>query len=212
MNLYGLKPVHHIHQTFACQPHGGYFHLRVKNRRITKDILKYCLVIWGIVCLLGLIAIVGLVSYRFGWGNHASTETASAHDVRFILNWCKLGSGRIEKVVHSYKSARSFTGDHLDAHAIKITTVDPKELVPNNYGSGWYRCDEAKGALKDAINFICNWKEDDISWFPTANELHSSEIYVYPQSIYYNGTQPTAADLIFVRPKDKMLFFISSKM
>jgi hypothetical protein len=52
---------------------------------------------------------------------------------------------------------------------------------------------------------------DEIPWFPKEPELRSNEIYVYPWSIYYYGTKPTEAEIIFVRPKDKMLFYFSGK-
>ena len=51
---------------------------------------------------------------------------------------------RIEKVLHSHVSARSLTGDHLDAYAIKISHVDTAELTAktDDLGGGWYRGDQ----------------------------------------------------------------------
>jgi hypothetical protein len=42
-------------------------------------------------------------------------------------------------------------------------------------------------------------------------EIRSSEVYIYPVSIYFHGTHTTAAEVIFVRPKDKMVFFFGGK-
>ncbi len=174
---------------------------------------KWLLIVWGVVSFIAAVLLVGFIAFRVGPGNTDSKETASKHDVRFILNWCNLGDDRIEEVIHSYRSSRSFTGDHLDAEAIKISHVDIAELTKDDFGSGWVRCDQADGVLKDAIEFVEGWlHEDNISWFPKAEELNSSEMYVYSWSIYCHGTRPTAVQLIFVRPKDKMIFYIDTKV
>lgn len=175
-------------------------------------IANWLLIVWGVICFFGALVVGGLLVFRMGPGNTDSSQTASKHDVRFVLNWCRLGDERIEEVVHSYVSARSFTGDHLDAHAIRITHVDPSELTKDDFGSGWARCDQVGGVLDDAIEFAEGWlHRDDISWFPTREELRSDRMYVYPWSIYCHGTRPSAVELIFVRPEDRMVFFMSSK-
>jgi hypothetical protein len=141
-----------------------------------------------------------------------ASNAATKADVRFVLNWCQLGDERIEEVLHSYRSARSFTGDHLDAYAIRVSHVDAAELKRDDFGSGWQRCDQLNGVLKDAIDFAVVWLDtDEVAWFPRENELASDEMFVYPWSIYCHGTQPAAVELIFVRPKDKMVFYLSVK-
>ena len=49
------------------------------------------------------------------------------------------------------------------------------------------------------------------NWFPTKAELQSDEIYIYPRSIYCHGIMPSEAKIIFVRAKDKMVFFFDWK-
>jgi len=177
------------------------------------SIIKSLLIGWGIVCLVGFLLIAGAIRYRTGPGNVDVGGAATKQDVRFVLNWCELGDARIEQVVHSYESARSFTGDHLDAYAIKISRVDVDELKPDDFGSGWCRCDELDGVLKDAVDFAVGWlHQDEIGWFLTEDELRSDRIYVYPWSIYCHGTRPSAIELIFVRPSDKMVFYMSAKV
>jgi len=175
---------------------------------------KWFLIVWGILCFVGMVGIAGLIAYNLGPGNRSSDKTASPHDVRFVLNWCGLGDARTKEVIHSYRSSRSFTGDHLDAHAIRLTHVEASELKKDTFGTtGWTRCDEATGVLKDAVDFIVGWlPSDEIPWFPQSEELSSAEMYVYPWSIYCHGTRPTSAKLIFVRPKDRMVFYISTKV
>ena len=87
-----------------------------------------------------------------------------------------------------------------------------EELKKDEYGSGWFRCDQAEGVLKESIDYLGGWLDDqNISWFPRLDEIKSEEFYVYPWSIYFHGIRPTAVELVFLRPKDKMLYYISTK-
>ena len=181
-------------------------------------ICKWSLLIWGAISLAGVIAITGLAAYQLTFGNRAKTDFASPHDVRFVLNWCNLGESRTEKVVHSYRSSRSFTGDHLDAYAIKITRISLEELSATNAffpTARWHRGDRLPAMLDDAVRFAAMFLGDgeagEIPWFPKERNLRSDQFYVFPQSIYYYGGRPIEADLIFVRPADKMLFYFSAK-
>lgn len=176
-------------------------------------VAKWCLIAWGILCTAAAIFIAAYLAYQIGPGNRPASDLASPRDVRFVLNWCGLGEDRIEEVLHSYASARSFTGDHLDAHAIRISHIDIEELTRDESGRGWHRCDQAEGVLKDTLDFVMGWlKNDEIPWFLSADEIGSDQVYVSPWSIYLAGTRPTATKLIFIRPSDKTVFYISCKM
>lgn len=164
---------------------------------------------WGIFC--AIIVVVLAIAYQYGPGR-ASNRTASAHDIRYVLNWCELGYERIDEVLHSHITAKSLTGDHIEAHAIKITKIDVSELTNGSTGAGWFRVDDATGVIDDALEFVEQWiPSEDIPWFLSESELRSSEVYMYPWGIYYHGTRPTAVKLIFVRPKDKIVFYFAAK-
>lgn len=181
--------------------------------------LKWCLIVWGAVSLIGAVIVGISVARRFGaaesilgTANGSPSAKASKEDVRFVLNWCRLGDSRTEEVIHSYVSSRSFNGDHLDAHAIRISHVSIDELKHDDFGAGWYRCDQLKGILADALDFVGGWSSnEDIKWFPTKEQLLTSDYYVYPWSIYCHGTRPSSAELIFVRPSDRMIFYFGCK-
>ena len=177
-------------------------------------IARWSLAIWGAISLIGVLIIAGLAAYHLGPGNRAKRDSASAHDVRFVLNWCQLGDQRIEKVLHSHVSARSLTGDYLDAYAIKISHVELAELTKpaHDFDTRWHRGDQLPKVLDDAVAFVGGWlRRDELGWFPTEKQLRSSEFYVYPWSIYCHGVRPTAAELIFIRPSDKMVFYFGAK-
>ena len=171
-------------------------------------IARWTLLIWGALSLIGVIAVATSAAF----GNRDKIDTASTHDVRFVLNGCELGEQRIEKVVHSRVSSRSFTGDHLDAYAIKISHIEPAELTAkaDSVRGRWYRGDQLPEVVGNAVGFVGS-SLHELPWFPSERELRSSEFYVYPWSIYYQGVRPSAAELIFIRPSDRMVFYFGAK-
>jgi hypothetical protein len=176
-------------------------------------IVRWILFVWGGVSLFGTIVLVVFLAFQLG-GNRNKSGGASASDVRFVLNWCRLGEERIEKVRQSHVSSRSLTGDYLNAYAIEISHVDIAELTKptRDFDARWYRGDQLPKVLDDAVSFVGGWlHRDEISWFPREAELRSAEFYVYPWSIYCHGVRPSAAQLIFIRPADKMVFYFGAK-
>jgi len=175
------------------------------------NLFKWFFLAWGVFSFIAALAIVVCVALLAA-GNHDKDDSASPQDVRFVLNGCNLGDDRIEHVLHSHVSSRSFTGDYLDAYAIKISRIELSELESktNDFTGRWYRGDQLPPVLDEAVKFVSAW-HNEIPWFPTEQELRSSEIYVYPWTIYCHGVTPAAAELIFVRPADKMMFYFGSK-
>ncbi|QJP35406.1 hypothetical protein F0365_13860 [Nonlabens sp. Ci31] len=169
---------------------------------------KKALMIWGGISLTGLILIFGYFAYSTSIGNKTVENKATKSDVRFVLNWCRLGDERIEKVTNSYESGRSFTGDYLDAYAIDISKVTIDEL---KYKEGFYRLDSLPEVLDKAVKMTSGWQYE-IPWFPKLENLQKEDVYVYPWSIYCNGIDPTGAELIFVIPKEKKVYYIGTKM
>lgn len=178
----------------------------MKNR--IYKIGKNALAIWGGISLIGIILILGYLAYSTSIGNKTVVNKATTSDVRFVLNWCGLGDQRIEKVLNSYESGRSFTGDYLDAYAIEISNVTELELKNDK---GWHRLDNLPKVLNDAVELANSWQYQ-IPWFPKMDELNPENVYVYPWSIYCNGIDPTGTELIFVIPNDKMVYYLGTKM
>jgi hypothetical protein len=175
--------------------------------------IKWFLLIWGGLSLAIALVLGAIILYQLGLPNRGKDDSASPHDVRFVLNWCRLGDQRIVQVVHSHVSAPSFTPDHLNAFAIKISHVDESDFTPktDDPTGRWYRGDQLPPVLDAAVKFVTGWHQE-IPWFPSEAELRSSEFYVYPWSIYYHGVDPNAAELIFVRKSDKMVFYFDGEM
>lgn len=179
-------------------------------RRIQLLITRF-LIGWGLFCVACAIVLGIAIAYQFG-PDKVSTRTASKYDVRYVLNWSGLGEERAEEVLNSYISASSFTGDHIDAHAILVSHVELSELTQHDSGMSWYRGDKVPVVVDAALKFIGQWNSsEDFPWFPKDRELRSAKIYIYPWSIYFHGTRPAAVKLIFVRPEDNMVFYFGVK-
>ena len=176
--------------------------------RKALQVLKWILIVWGAVSAVGALALGGLLAYSLSVGNRDMVGHAEGKDVRFVLNWCRLGDERIEEVIESYQSSRSFTGDHLDAYAIKISHVDESELQTED----WKRVDQATGVYEDAIDFMAMWLGGEISWFPDIEEIRSDRYYIYLWSVAFHGGRPDSTSLILVRPEDNMVFHFDASM
>ncbi|QBB70402.1 hypothetical protein ELE36_08495 [Pseudolysobacter antarcticus] len=177
-------------------------------------VLRNLLLVWGVFSLLAVLGLGAFISYTLGPGNRDRIDTASINDARFVLNLCGLGQDRIEKVVRSFVSSRSFTGDHLDAYAIKVTHVELAELTgtPVSFHGRWYRGDQLPAVVRDATDFIGGaLNDDEIAWFPKLSELKSAGVYIYLSSTYLSDGSPTSVQLVFVRPADNMVFYFSEK-
>lgn len=179
--------------------------------RVLK-IVKWFLLVWGAFSLIGIVGVAAFIAFHMGPGNRTKQDLASPHEVRFVLNWCGLGDERIEQVLHSYVSSRAFNGDHLDAFAIKISRVEVADLTSQTNGAAgrWYRGDQLPQIVDEAVKFVSGWNSE-IPWFPREAELRSAEFYVYSWSIHCHGVTPSAAELIFVRPSDKMVLYFGGK-
>ncbi len=181
-----------------------------------RSVLKWFFVGWGILSFALALIIAALIARRFSDWPEAkpSVDVAQKNDVRFVLNWCGLGETRTEAVINSYTSPRSFTGDHVDAYAIKVRGLGPADMKPPAQSSdgGWVRCDQLDATSRDALRLAAAFSSSpDTAWFPSEEELASSRYFLWVWSITLHGRRATAAKLIFARPEDGMLFYSSVK-
>jgi len=170
--------------------------------------IKIILMVLGAIFSL-LIFVPTVVGIFYSYTNTNKSNFATKGDVDFVLNWIGLGANRIETVLNSTKSARSLTGDHLDAYEIKISHVSEIELQDPH---SWSRGDKINTTYKDGIDFVTSWIESDkIAWFPDYDILTSDKCYVFSWSILYHGKNPTSAKMIFVIPSKNLVYYVSAK-
>lgn len=177
---------------------------------------KSLLLAWAIASLTVALTAAGLMVIKTCAGNRPQVDEASVQDVRFVLNWAKLGATGTEKVIHSYVSARGLTGDHIDAYAIQTSSpvaIEYLTVRKDEFEPRWYRGDQLPPVVDDAVGFVGGWLHlDEVAWFPREAELRSSKIYVWPVTVDYRGVTPESAQVIFVRPRDGMVFYFDVSM
>lgn len=173
--------------------------------------VRTALAIWGACCLAVVVVLASHVVHALATFGAPRLDRAEADDVRFVLNWCELGDERIAEVVHSYESRTPLIADHLVAYAIRTTELDSRELdgsLPNQSGRPrlWRRGDRLDTLSADAIDFAVPTHE--VPWFPTRDELKSQRYFVYRHRVSVSHGVDFAM-LIFARPADRMVFYVS---
>jgi hypothetical protein len=182
----------------------------------TGDVVKKTLQIWGVIALAGVLGLLLFVYYGLSSESKETVDGASRRSINFALNASGFGEERLAKVVRTYESRRSFTGDGFDVYAIQLTHVSEEELLAESDGSGrrkFFRGDHLPDHLVDALEFFRLYSgANSYVALPDEEELRSKELYVYARSITYSDNRVYMAELVFVRPSDSMLYFFDGKI
>jgi hypothetical protein len=145
------------------------------------------------------------------WTFHNSTServnTAKRKDVLFVLNWGGVSTNQDFKIIASYQSPRSFTGDHLDYYCIELSKFEVSDYEKND----WHDGPEQNPLLADALELSVNDARQHGDCFPSADEANSATMKIMFWSVELHGRQPTSADIILYNPKNKRLYYVSYK-
>jgi hypothetical protein len=134
-------------------------------------------------------------------------DAATRHDVAFVLNWGGISTNQDYKVTGSYRSPRSFTGDHLDSYCIQISKFEVSDIER----AEWRDAPETNPILVDALELGVNDAHAHASCFPSFSEANSGEMNIKFESVVLHDGQATSADIILYAPKTKMLYYLSFK-
>jgi hypothetical protein len=132
-------------------------------------------------------------------------------DARYVLEGCHLSGKQVEQTLHSHIGARGLlNGGYIDALAFRLSDVAEADFTPPSETphEHWFRGDQLPPVLDAAVRLVTH-SHDMVPWFPTASELKSSDVHVYPMDLYCccGSVEPTAARLVFVRKADRMVFY-----
>lgn len=132
----------------------------------------------------------------------------TADDVRFILSTQPLDKAKLEKIVHSFKSARAFTGDHNDAVALKVTDLPVNAFLElaNHLHAPWIRGDKADEWIRDALSAV-KIRE----WQPEYADVLTENYFIIPITLVVRNGNVTAAELVYVNVKTQMVYYGSFK-
>ena len=172
-------------------------------------ILKRALMIWGAVSLLGIIVFYATIAYQIGTRTTRVVKNDD-QDVRFVLEWSGLSQDHEVKIEHSYNPTGSWSGDYTKAFAMKLVHIEESEIMQRH---GVSRGDKLIPIVRDAVEFVTNFTDDyQMPWLPNREQILSSEYYVYPVRMVHQGLYPDSVHIMFIRPADKMIFFVAVKI
>jgi len=98
-------------------------------------------------------AIVGALIYR---QTTEHVDAAGNRDALFVLNSGDIKTAQKIEVIGSFRSGRSFTGDHLDVYCIQLSRFDLSH-ASEKY---WHEGPEGNRILADALELSVNDARD----------------------------------------------------
>jgi hypothetical protein len=124
--------------------------------------MKWFRVVPEVIGAASLLAVVGFGSWNLYSNSSERVNKASRKDALFILNWAGLSSEQEYRIISSYESPRSFTGDHLDYYCIALPKFEVAERVKNQ----WHDGPETDSSLANALEVTVNDAVSTAGVFP----------------------------------------------
>lgn len=156
--------------------------------------------------LLFLIAAI-LVGSDLYSGMSDKFNRATPKDVLFVLNWGGISTNQTFKVIGSYQSRRSFTGDHVDYYCIELPKFEVTDLQKNE----WHDAPEENPLLAQALEVAVNGAHEHIDCFPPTEKANSKAMKLKFVSVTLNDRFATAADIILYDRDNGRLYYVSFK-
>jgi hypothetical protein len=167
--------------------------------------LRVALEIIGAVSLLAVVVLGARIVYS---NSSDRVDKASRKDVAFILNWSGLSPDQDYKIISSYESSRSFTGDHLDYFCIQL----PEFKVAESAKDEWHDGPEKDPLLADALQLAINdAHQHGGGCIPSLEEASSTAIKLMFTQVLLRSRQATVADITLYDPQKKRLYYVSFK-
>ncbi|GAA5171286.1 hypothetical protein [Viridibacterium curvum] len=160
--------------------------------------------IFGALSLAAVIAALGYLTYAIA-SNVDRENVATKRSVAFVLNWGGLSTSQEYKVLSSFESARSFTGDHLDHYCIQISNFSPSDNEKEN----WQQVSSLGSPAKEAA--IEAQKNGNASECFARDITNSDKTLAYVWSATLHSSRITAYDIILFDPQTKRLLYVSDK-
>lgn len=170
-----------------------------------KLLLKAAFLAWGVVSLLGVLALGGCSAYSVAFGNRDRVDEASAPA---YLAWAGLPAETRHTLHRSFQSARSFRGAHLDAVAIDVPLLS-REGVPDREDTVWMSGPDVDTLLPGVLDTLqAQWAQRGLDWVPPPEILRSPEMLHHPRHITTRNLAPQAVEWVAAHiPSNRMYTF-----
>jgi hypothetical protein len=160
--------------------------------------------IFGALALAALLAIIGFFTYAF-YSNTDRTDIASKKETRFIFTNSGLKTDQEYKVIRSFESARSLSGDHQDNFCIQLTALN-LDASRRNY---WKLVSELSRPEQEAVSRTES-SEEAVECFKRAKSEFKN-FQVNALSVYLSNGFVTSYEVILFDSQTNRLFYKSYK-
>ena len=169
--------------------------------------LRITLQVIGALSLLVVATAGPWLAYNLHKETSERINVAKPKDALFILNWGGIPTNQNFKVIASYQSQQSLTGDHLDYYCIELLKFEVADFAKEEWRDG----PETNPLLAEALELAVNDARQYADCFPSFEEANSPAMKAMFWSMVTHGRQPSAADIILYDPKSKRLYYVSYK-
>ncbi|SRR3979411_1870647 len=169
--------------------------------------MKWLRIVLEAIGASSILALVVVSAWFFYSKTSDKVDAAKRNDVLFIFNSSGIASNQDFRILSSYQSRRSMTGDHLDFYCIEISKFDVADWAKELWRDG----PEMEPLLAEALESAVNDARQHSPCFLPLQEANSEGIKVAFESVVLYGRHPTAADIILYAPRKKMLYYVSYK-
>ncbi len=176
-------------------------------------ILGIALQIIGALALLGVVAFAVMV-FPWFWPSGPKINHITPDKAIFVLNWGQISDkSKIESVIHSYESPRSFTGDGVDAYCLQIDRFPEELLRKDDSGHAvWIKPPIDDELLLEALKTATMMVHSaNLAWFPSAEALNSNSFYLNFWTIVAHNHRVTTVQLIAYDREERKIYYADTK-
>lgn len=170
--------------------------------------------------IVGLLALIGVVVFVVNifpwfWPGAPKIDRVTPDKAIFVLNWGRIGDkSKIERVLHSYESPRSFTGDGIDAYCLQIDHFPEEVLREDDSGREvWLKPPIDDALLVEALKTASMMaRSDNLAWFPSAEALNSNRFYLSFWTIVAHNQMVSTVQLIAYDREDRKMYYADGRL
>ena len=169
--------------------------------------------------IIGALALIGVVAFAvmvFPWflPSGPKIDQVTPDKAIFVLNWGQIADkSKIQRVLHSYESPGSFTGDGVDAYCLQIDRFPEQVVRKDDSGNEvWLKPPIDDALLVEALKTASMMAHsDNLVWFPAAEALNSSRFYLCFWTIVAHNQMVTTVQLIAYDREERKIYYADVK-